>query len=408
MKFIHTSDWHLGQNFYTKSRKAEHQAFLDWLLLQVAAQQIDAVIVAGDIFDTATPPSYAREMYNQFVVDMHKAGCALVVLGGNHDSVSVLNETKSLLKQLNAYVVANTSEDAAEQVIPLRNRAGEVGAILCAVPFIRARDVLESSAGDSADAKREALALAIKQHYQRLYAEAQQLQAAQSNWVPIIATGHLAAVGVTASESVRDIYIGTLNGLQADTFPPADYIALGHIHRPQQVSKTLPIYYSGSPVALSFDELTHKKQVNVLEFTRDKALLLEFIEVPSFQPLAVIKGDLESLGQSLQHYANHSGLPVLLSIEVTGQEFLSDIQQKIQQLTQALPVEVLQVKRSRKITQSESAKTIERTLTELTPGEVFAKRLAQEDFTQDPQQPERLTLHFAQTLASLHEQEANL
>ncbi|OZB38591.1 MAG: exonuclease subunit SbcD, partial [Alishewanella sp. 34-51-39] len=95
MKILHTSDWHLGQNFYTKSRKAEHQAFLDWLLQQVTAQQIDAVIVAGDIFDTATPPSYAREMYNQFVVDMHKAGCNLVVLGGNHDSVSVLNETKS-------------------------------------------------------------------------------------------------------------------------------------------------------------------------------------------------------------------------------------------------------------------------------------------------------------------------
>lgn len=403
MKILHTSDWHLGQNFYTKSRKAEHQAFLDWLLQQVTAQQIDSVIVAGDIFDTAAPPSYAREMYNQFVVDMHKAGCTLVVLGGNHDSVSVLNETKSLLKQLNAYVVANTSEDAAEQVIPLRNRAGEVGAILCAVPFIRARDVLESSAGDSADAKQAALALAIKQHYQRLYTEAQQLQAAQPNWVPIIATGHLAAVGVTASESVRDIYIGTLNGLQADTFPPADYIALGHIHRPQRVSKTLPIYYSGSPVALSFDELNHTKQVNMLAFSRDKTLQLELLEVPKFQPLAVLKGDLAMIEQSLQQYADHQGLPVWLSIEVTGQDFLSDIQQKIQQLTQALPVEVLQVKRSRKITQSKSAKTFERTLTELTPEEVFAKRLAQEDFTKDPQQPERLTLHFAQTLTSLHE-----
>jgi exonuclease SbcD len=408
MKILHTSDWHLGQNFYTKSRKAEHQAFLDWLLQQVTAQQIDAVIVAGDIFDTATPPSYAREMYNQFVVDMHKAGCTLVVLGGNHDSVSVLNETKSLLKQLNAYVVANTSEDAAEQVIPLRNRAGEVGAILCAVPFIRARDVLESSAGDSADAKQAALALAIKQHYQRLYTEAQQLQAAQPNWVPIIATGHLAAVGVTASESVREIYIGTLNGLQADTFPPADYIALGHIHRPQRVSKTLPIYYSGSPVALSFDELNHAKQVNMLAFSRDKTLQLELLEVPQFQPLTVLKGDLKTLEQSLQQYAEHQGLPVWLSIEVTGQDFLSDIQQKVQQLTQNLPVEVLQVKRSRKITQSESAKTFERTLTELTPEEVFAKRLAQEDFTKDPQQPVRLTLHFAQTLASLHEQEANV
>ncbi len=96
MRIIHTSDWHLGQNFYTKSRKNEHQAFLEWLLEQILEYEVNALIVAGDIFDTGAPPSYAREMYNQFVVELQKTQCALVVLGGNHDSVSVMLKMGSM------------------------------------------------------------------------------------------------------------------------------------------------------------------------------------------------------------------------------------------------------------------------------------------------------------------------
>jgi len=88
VKIIHTSDWHLGQHFYSKSRADEHQAFIDWLVNQVMEQSADAVIIAGDIFDTGTPPSYARELYNQFAMRMITCNCQLYVLGGNHDSVS--------------------------------------------------------------------------------------------------------------------------------------------------------------------------------------------------------------------------------------------------------------------------------------------------------------------------------
>ncbi|MGY0583571.1 MAG: exonuclease subunit SbcD, partial [Paraglaciecola chathamensis] len=147
MNILHTSDWHLGQNFFTKSRKDEHQAFLDWLLSVIQAREIDAVIVAGDIFDTGTPPSYARQMYNQFVVELSKLTCTLVVLGGNHDSVSTLNESKQLLACLNTHVIANTSGDINQQVIELNDETGQVGAILCAIPFIRPRDVLQSRSG---------------------------------------------------------------------------------------------------------------------------------------------------------------------------------------------------------------------------------------------------------------------
>ena len=97
MKILHTSDWHLGQSFFTQNRKHEHQRFLDWLLNVVDEHGIDAIIVAGDIFDTGAPPSYAREIYSRFVVSLQAHACTLVILGGNHDSVSVLNETRGLL-----------------------------------------------------------------------------------------------------------------------------------------------------------------------------------------------------------------------------------------------------------------------------------------------------------------------
>ena len=104
MRILHTSDWHLGQNFYSKSREAEHQAFLDWLLETAQTHQVDAIIVAGDVFDTGSPPSYARTLYNRFVVNLQQTGCHLVVLAGNHDSVATLNESRDIMAFLNTTV----------------------------------------------------------------------------------------------------------------------------------------------------------------------------------------------------------------------------------------------------------------------------------------------------------------
>ncbi|HDJ8590053.1 TPA: exonuclease subunit SbcD, partial [Escherichia coli] len=116
MRILHTSDWHLGQNFYSKSREAEHQAFLDWLLETAQAHLVDAIIVAGDVFDTGSPPSYARTLYNRFVVNLQQTGCHLVVLAGNHDSVATLNESRDIMAFLNTTVVASAGH--APQILP--------------------------------------------------------------------------------------------------------------------------------------------------------------------------------------------------------------------------------------------------------------------------------------------------
>lgn len=406
MRILHTSDWHLGQHFISKSRAAEHQAFIDWLLEQVTEQQIDAVIIAGDVFDTGTPPSYARKLYNYFVVEMSKRDCQLIVLGGNHDSVSTLDESKGLLAYLNTHVIANVQADLSEQILVLNDKDGAPGAILCAIPFIRPRDVITSQAGESGADKQQALGQAIATHYQALYELAKLKQAEFDKPLPIIATGHLTAMGVKTSDSVRDIYIGTLEAFPAGAFPPADYIALGHIHRPQVVAKSEHIRYCGSPIPLSFDELGNQKQVLMAEFADGKLQRVEPLLIPRFQPMQVIKGDLSQIESQLltlsnevskQDVGNRSGgiainagstgsLPVWLCIEVETQDYLSDLQERIQSMTEAMNVEVLQLKRARSGRTVRTEQREKETLAELTVEDVFERRLALESFESEAEQ----------------------
>jgi exonuclease SbcD len=408
MKILHTSDWHLGQNFFTKSRKQEHQEFINWLLQQVVSEQVDAVIIAGDIFDTGTPPSYAREMYNQFAVDMQQLNCVLVVLGGNHDSVSTLNESKQILKCLNTFVVASTGISTDEQVFIIPDKQGQPAAILCAVPFIRARDVLHSTAGETGLQKRQALGDAIKQHYQTLYQIALTKKQDSRLDLPIIATGHLTALGVSQSESVRDIYIGTLDGFAAEGFPAADYIALGHIHKPQIVAKSEHIRYCGSPIPLSFDELGTQKQVMLVEFTGAQCSRLTPINIPVFQPMQVLKGDLLAITAALQLFEDNDAtdLACWLCLEVDSQDYLSDLQQRIQDMTQGLNVEVLQLRRSRNDRRQLLSQIQTETLAELSPHEVFEKRLTMEVFETVEEQItlQQVRQRFSQILSDVEHQ----
>ncbi|WP_262264347.1 exonuclease subunit SbcD [Pantoea dispersa] len=400
MRIIHTADWHLGQFFYSKSRAAEHQQFLDWLLAAIVQHQVDALIVAGDLFDTGSPPSYARELFNRFVVALQPSGCQLIVLAGNHDSVATLNESRELLACLNTRVITSATPGGEQQVLTLQQRDGTPGALLCAIPYLRPRDILRSQAGQSGRDKQLSLLQAIEQHYQHCYAAAVAQREAMGSVLPIIATGHLTTVGVSKSDSVRDIYIGTLDAFPAQAFPPADYIALGHIHRAQRIADSDHIRYSGSPIALSFDELGREKSVFLLEFSTRLESVTPLV-IPPFQPMQMLKGAMAEIEQQLTAFHTYEGdLPVWLDIEITTQEYLSDLQRRIEQLTEALPVEVLLVRRSRDQRQRSLARLENETLSELKVEEVFARRLALEEQLEDEQRAQ-LTQLFRSTLATL-------
>jgi len=391
MRIIHTSDWHLGQNFMGKSRAPEHQAFFAWLLDQIKLHKVDAIIVAGDIFDTGSPPSYAREMYNRFIVDIHATDCQLIVLAGNHDSVATLNESKELLACLNTRVISNATENTLDSVFHLNKQNGDIAAILCAVPFIRPRDVLISQAGQSGQEKQQAMQQAIADYYQQLYKQAVKLRKAylknHKQTLPIIATGHLTTVGASSSDSVRDIYIGTLDAFPANAFPPFDYLALGHIHQAQKVAKSEHIRYCGSPLALSFDENSQNKSVFLVEFKAAKFKQAKPLEIPCFQPMQVIKGDLKSIKKQLKKLPESIELKkqqsIWVEILVSSEDYLNDLQNRIQTITEKLPIEVLRLRRERKKSTSIWQKEEKETLNELSVMDVFERRLSEEIWEDD-------------------------
>lgn len=402
MRLLHTSDWHLGQHFFGKSRQAEHAALLAWLLEQVVVQAVDAVVVAGDVFDTASPPSHAREAYHQFVLDMHDAGVQLVVLGGNHDSPAVLGESRQLLERLHTRVVPSLDRPAAEHVFALNGRDGQPGALLCAVPFIRAREVRQSLPGQEAEAARQDLVAGIAGHYAAIHAAALARRQALGRPLPIVATGHLTCVGASRSESVREIYVGSLSAFPADAFPPADYIALGHIHRPQQVSASGHIRYSGSPIALGFDELGVAKQVLLVDLDAAGLQAVTPLEVPVFQPLARISATLARLPAELDAVAATlaAGQVAWLEVEVVGDELLPDLPARVAALVEDRPLEVLRLRR-RRASQPALAPVLQ-DLDELAPAEVFERRLAAEPALEDGQR-QALRERFATVVARLEE-----
>lgn len=381
MRIIHTSDWHLGQHFMGKTRQAEHQQFIDWLVAQVAQHRVDALIVAGDIFDTGSPPSYARELYSQFVVSLHNAGTRLILLGGNHDSVATLGESRPLLSYLSTTMVPAVEEDPSRQILVIHDRDGLPGAIVCAIPFIRPRDVLQSQAGQSAEDKQQSLQEAIQQHYQAVYRLACARRDELGLPLPIIATGHLTTVGASASESVREIYVGALEAFPTSAFPPADYIALGHIHRPQKVGGLEQIRYCGSPIPLSFDEAAQQKEVLLVELDAGGLQAVTPLPVPRFQPLVSIKGNLIELAEAISAVAQQGSAtcPVWLEVVVRGDDYLSDLQIRIQEITASLAVEVLRIRRERNNAAALLQSAARETLDELSPFDVFAKRLEQEE-----------------------------
>ena len=404
MKIIHTSDWHLGQFFYSRSRAQEHQAFLDWLLAQITLHQVNALIVAGDIFDTGSPPSYAREMYNRFVVELQKTTCQLVILAGNHDSVAMLNESRELLACLNTRVIASASPQSADQVLVLNDAQGSPAAILCAIPYLRPRDIQLSQAGLDSQQKQQNLLQAIAEHYRQCFQVAvERREALGDPSLPIIATGHLTALGVSKSDSVRDIYIGTLDAFPASAFPPADYIALGHIHRPQQVGGQAHIRYSGSPIPLSFDESGTGKSVCLVDFSQPPAPQITLLPVPCVRPLKTLKGSLTDIEQQLNALTPHpDGTPVWLDIEVTQQEYLSDLQQRVEALIEGRPAEVLLLRRSRNRAANGITRESNETLNELTAEEVFLRRLSREEALPEEDQQRLMTL-FLQTLEQVRD-----
>ncbi|TEW53627.1 exonuclease subunit SbcD [Psychromonas sp. RZ22] len=402
MKILHTSDWHLGQYFMMKTRENEHKQFLTWLVAVINDHKVDAVIVAGDIFDSASPASYARKLYADFIVQLQQSYCSqLVIVSGNHDSVAVLNESKSLLRALNVSVLAGLSDDLSEHIISLEDKSGKQQALLCALPFLRATDVMLSEQGSSAEQKQMSLQQGIADTYQTIYELAVE---SVDETTPILATGHLTAVGCAVSDSVREIYIGTLTAFPSSLFPAFDYIALGHIHKAQRVQKSDVIRYCGSPIPLSFDESKQTKQVNIIEFTNKEDVKVDKLDIPVFQPLKIISGDLESMTEQINTLKNEmSNQSVWVEIKLKQAHYMSDLQSHLSELVEGTQIDILKVSSPQINEMNQWQESDKKSLDNVTPEQLFDHRLDIEENISE-EQKQQLKGLFAEVLSAVEHQ----
>ncbi|RXJ90910.1 exonuclease sbcCD subunit D [Arcobacter sp. CECT 8983] len=401
MKFLHTSDWHLGQNFMGKSRIEEHEAFLSWLLNTIKENNIDVLLVSGDIFDTGTPPNYALELYYNFLKQLSQVNSlnTTIITAGNHDSVSTLKAPKQLLEALNVHVVVNGDEDE-NIIIPIKEPLIEndtTKAIVCAVPFLRDSIIRQSLGAETVSDKEKLANDGIKAYYEKTYNKAKELN---SN-VPIIAMGHLTTVGSRTSESERDIYIGGTLDIGGDYLGSLfDYVALGHLHINQKVSSN-HVRYSGSPIPLSFSESKNTQKVNLV--TIKESVEVEELEIPLKRKLQVIKGNLETIKDELQKVEDKT---TWIEVHIKDDNPMFANTQIREEATKLdLTILAVKIEKSEKQLRAKELKAI--SLDELSVNDVFEKRLEQENI-EDKEFKEQLTLSFSQIVNNLHESEEQI
>lgn len=374
MKIIHTADWHLGQRFNDRDRKREHKAFLNDLLDIIQAEHIDALLVAGDIFDAANPPNYAKKQYYDFLRAALGYCKNIIITGGNHDSIATLNAPKTLLKYFNIHVVGGAMANLQDEIIPIKNAAGAIIGVVGAVPFLRERDIKTAEAGETYTEREERIRIGIKEHYYALY----QLMEQQYPQLPKIAMGHLFAAGSQTSDSEKEIHIGNRGRVGVETFPKGfNYVALGHIHKPQLVKGNQHIRYCGSPIPLSFSERKDHKQVLLVSFNNNNLSEIKSIPIQTYRPLKRYKGNLQQLQQQLQAIQHSEKLPpIWAEVHVKTQRVELDLNRRIKEMVADKNIEILSVQ----VVREDREKSLEqqlleqKNLNELKETDVFIKK----------------------------------
>ena len=394
MKIIHTSDWHLGRSLYGRKRYEEFEAFLDWLGNMLEEENIDVLLVAGDVFDNTAPSNRAQEMYYRFLCRAAESSCRHVVItAGNHDSPSFLNAPRELLRHLQVYIVGSVGDSPDDEVLVLENDQGEAELIICAVPYLRDRDIRRVESGESLEDKDRKLVEGIREHYALVGSRAESIQAGLKKPVPIVAMGHLFAAGgkTVEGDGVRELYVGSLAHVGIDIFPASiDYLALGHLHAAQMVGGNEKYRYSGSPLPMGFGEANREKIVLQVIFSEDQS---EITPIPVLlgQTLHSIRGDWEQIKAQLDKMKSAHQV-AWLEIIYEGAEIISDLRDKLDGEVEGSGLEILRVNNKRVGEQEMSLMSQGENLSELDVKEVFERCLDAREVPEH-QREELLTIY---------------
>ncbi|WP_417886079.1 exonuclease subunit SbcD [Zunongwangia sp.] len=311
MKILHTADWHIGKKLHKHDLFADFELFIDWLCTLISAEQIDVLLISGDVFDLANPSSDARKQYYQALIKLQKLNCKIIATGGNHDSPAMLDAPKEILHELDIDIIGGLPEILSDTIIPIYNVEKKVELVIAAIPFLRDADLRTANEGATYQDRVEAIRLGI----QHTFEKAADICQNQYPDTPALAMGHLFAAGIETSDSERDIQIGNQAAFNASQFGSFfNYIALGHIHKPQRVSAEIPVFYSGSPIPLSFSERKDDKRILIID--TENSWEPKSVTVPNFRKLIRISGDLNDIQLKLNTLKNNTGLAHLIEVDL--------------------------------------------------------------------------------------------
>ena len=388
LRLIHTADWHLGQTLEQVPRLYEHERFLRWLLDTLAERRADALVVSGDVFDSANPPSSAQAMFYRFLADAagSPSNLEIVIVAGNHDSPARLQAPEPILESLRVKVIGilprktDRSLDDDRLLVPLHDADGNVAAWCAAIPFLRPADLPRPG-----QESRDPLIEGVRQVYRETIEAARERRADGQS---LIVTGHCYMVGTRISElSERKILGGNAHALPSDVFTAeVTYAALGHLHLAQSVGNRETVRYSGSPLPLSMAESEYPHQVLQVDLENSKFPAITSIPVPRWVDILRIPksgpGPFEEVVEILSGLETRGDLPAerqpFLEVSVLLDEPVPSLRKLVEDAIRDKGVRLMKIRTSYAGREDALADTLpDGTLDEMHPVEVFKNRYRQ-------------------------------
>lgn len=314
MRILHTADWHLGNAMHDIDRHEEAKQFLGWLKGKIVETEAQVLVVSGDIFDTANPSNEAKSLYFRFLASLLGTCCRnILVIGGNHDSASLLDAPSDILEALNIQVVGSIyGRDLESLVREIYDEQGEVIGLCAMIPYAREPELRPFIT----DRETEFAANAHRGLYEKIWEVVEKRKAGRQ--IPAIAMSHLYASGLEGrpendqgegmrGHGVRDI-VGNLGTIPVSVFPDGfDYVALGHIHYTTKVAKNSKIRYSGSPFVLGFDEARMPHHILLVDISAGTEPMVEKLETPQYFRFVRVEGSSEEIRGQLRELAHNPG-----------------------------------------------------------------------------------------------------
>lgn len=378
MKILHTADWHIGKQLHKVDLIEDHHLFFNWLLEIIKEHNVDLLLISGDIYETSNPSNESLRLYHDFLKRLIKTDTKVVITAGNHDSISQLEATKEVLELLDVRVIGRIGDDYENVIIPF----DEDKVVLAAVPFLRDREIRIASEKESIKDKEDAIRRGLAAYFQGLSSYTKETYPDMFK----IGMGHLYLQGVSTSDSERAI--GNQSGVSVREFAGLfDYLALGHIHKPQ-IFEDGSIQYSGSPICLSFSERKNNKRVVLLDVNKGK-FSYEHLSIPSFRKVKKISGTFEEVREKLtSHKDLEVTLPTLVELEVLEEEYNLDLIIKLQDLINEYGSESFKIVKDR-ITFRQNPASIQSLFAEgdkiedLSPEDVFDRKIERSNLIEE-------------------------